>query len=347
MTLESSGVMYRLELTTIPKKIYKESDQLWPVEEDKEQETYDTESWAFYIVAKITQCDRPIHPSGAKIELITNGRLVKTLTLDEEYLAEYLVPEEMVASQTEKAFILVWNHFIEPTALNIDILRYTLQVRDAKGMRFENALDIPLRRYDQKAVLLFPLKGKSIIAVGHEFNEHHRLERSQFAYDIFPLGPNAEMIRKDGTTNEDWWGFGVPVIAPADGVVVYAREDIPENERPNVLPDRAFFKTVPDPLMATAGNCVVIDHGNEEFSLLAHLKQGSVLVQKGEHVNQGQKIGCVGNSGRSGAPHLHYELMSGPAFGCDGLPSHFENLKLLGLEGKVASPKRGLFLVAE
>jgi murein DD-endopeptidase MepM/ murein hydrolase activator NlpD len=108
-----------------------------------------------------------------------------------------------------------------------------------------------------------------------------------------------------------------------------------------------FYESVADPLSATAGNHVILDHGNQEYSFLAHLGHGSVTVRKGDHVVKGQQIGQVGNSGRSGAPHLHYSLRRSPAFICDGLPSRFDNLKLLGLKGSLTSPKRGLFFIAE
>lgn len=336
-----------MELNTIPMRIYKESDQLWPVEEDGQPDTYDTESWSFYIVAKLTRCGKPIHPLSAKIELISNKNVIKTLTVRRSYLEQFTVPEEKIATRTRKIYLLIWNHFIEPRALEIDSLRYTLLVQDSKKARFENTLEIPVRHYEQKAKLIFPLRGKCIVAVGHEYNEHHRLERNQFANDVFPLGPNGELIRKDGSANEDWWGYGASIVAPAEGVAIYARDDIPENERPGVLPDEDFYNNIPDQLTATAGNHAIIDHGHQEYSFLAHLKHGSVEVQKGDNVTKGQLIGCVGNSGRSGAPHLHYGLMSDPDFSCDGLPSHFENLVLLGLKGRIKSPRRGLFLVAE
>jgi hypothetical protein len=327
-----------LKLNTVPKRIYKESDQLWPA--DKLLKAYDTESWSFYTVARTTESVKPVRPLAAKIELISKRNVVKTISLRRSYLEQAWIPEE-------KVDLLVWNHFIEPRTLEIDSLRYNMQVQDAKGVRFENALEIPLRRYEQKAKLVFPVKGKCIVAVGHEYNEHHRWERSQFAYDIFLLGRNGELIREEGSGNENWWGYGIPVIAPSDGIAVYARDDIPENERPGVLPNEAFYKNVPDQLNATAGNHVIIDHGHEEYSLIAHLKHGSVAVEKGDHIKRGQQIGLVGNSGRSGAPHIHYALRNSPDFICDGLPSHFENLKLFGLEGSVTSPKRGLFLIAE
>jgi hypothetical protein len=327
-----------LKFSTAPSVIYKESDQLWPA--DKLLAAYDSESWSFYLIAKITEGVKPIRPLNAEIKLISEKNVVRTISMTGKYLEQLLVPEE-------KVDLLIWNRFVEPKTLDIDNMHYTLRVEDAKNTRFENTLEISLLRYKQKARLIFPIKGKCIVAVGHEYNEHHRWDRSQFAYDIFPLGPEGQLARDRGGWNKEWWGYGIPVIAPSAGVVIYARDDIPENKRPSVLPSENFYKSIADPLNATAGNHTIIDHGNDEYSLLAHLKHGSVAVQKGDNVAKGQQIGLVGNSGRSGAPHLHYALRNAPDFICDGLPSRFENLKLFGLKGSVTSPKRGLFLIAE
>ena len=51
---------------------------------------------------------------------------------------------------------------------------------------------------------------------------------------------------------------------------------------------------------------VKIDHGNGFLSLYAHLRAASVA--NGASVMQGQKIGEVGNTGRSTGAHLHYEV---------------------------------------
>ena len=54
------------------------------------------------------------------------------------------------------------------------------------------------------------------------------------------------------------------------------------------------------------GNVVEIDHGNGYLTRYAHLENTRVL--KGQKVTRGQRIGQVGMSGNSFAPHLHYEI---------------------------------------
>ena len=55
------------------------------------------------------------------------------------------------------------------------------------------------------------------------------------------------------------------------------------------------------------GNHVIIDHGYGYKTLYAHMSRFD--VNKGERVSRGQKIGEVGNTGTSTAPHLHYEVI--------------------------------------
>lgn len=54
------------------------------------------------------------------------------------------------------------------------------------------------------------------------------------------------------------------------------------------------------------GNQVEIDHGYGYVTFYAHIKD--IFVRKGEIVKRGQKIASVGNTGKSTAPHLHYEV---------------------------------------
>ena len=77
---------------------------------------------------------------------------------------------------------------------------------------------------------------------------------------------------------------GQPVHAAADGVVS------------NVIKSRKGL-----------GNVVEIDHGNGYMTRYAHL--ADIEVSKGRKVEKGKRIGYVGVSGNSFAPHLHYEVM--------------------------------------
>lgn len=76
---------------------------------------------------------------------------------------------------------------------------------------------------------------------------------------------------------------GTPVYATADGVV--------------------GFGTGSD---KSAGNVVEILHDGGYVTTYAHL--GAVYVSKGQHVRCGQKIGTVGMTGKTYAPHLHYGI---------------------------------------
>lgn len=59
------------------------------------------------------------------------------------------------------------------------------------------------------------------------------------------------------------------------------------------------------------GNYVIIQHVDGNHTLYAHLAQGSITVNVGDSVKQGQVIGKVGNSGNSTGPHLHFEVRIG------------------------------------
>ena len=54
------------------------------------------------------------------------------------------------------------------------------------------------------------------------------------------------------------------------------------------------------------GNNVIVDHGYGYKTLYAHLDK--IRVKKGQRLQRGDAIGEVGSTGRSTAPHLHYEV---------------------------------------
>lgn len=56
------------------------------------------------------------------------------------------------------------------------------------------------------------------------------------------------------------------------------------------------------------GNCIIINHGGGLWTLYGHLKPGGILVEKGETVKRGEKIGLVGMTGTATGYHLHFEV---------------------------------------
>ena len=54
------------------------------------------------------------------------------------------------------------------------------------------------------------------------------------------------------------------------------------------------------------GNTITIDHGFGYSTFYAHIKE--IKIRKGDKVVRGQIIATVGNTGKSTAPHLHYEV---------------------------------------
>jgi len=212
----------------------------------------------------------------------------------------------------------------------------------------ERTLKIPILSCEQKTKLVFPMKGTFMVVLGHDFNEAHSLGRSQhFAYDIFGMGPHWEITRNGGAKVADFCTWGREVIAPADGVVVYARNDVPDQPRPGTV-DTSIQEHLPNPGYAGPGNHLLLNHGNNEYSSLGHLQHGSVRVKTGDRVKSGDVVGLAGNSS-SPIPHLHYQLTYGEhLFLADGLPSKFENvyMELLGNPIRIAAPKRGTALEA-
>lgn len=131
-------------------------------------------------------------------------------------------------------------------------------------------------------------------------NYHYEGPGERYAFDFVQM-KDGSSYKGDPAKNESYYAFGSQAVAPADGKVVVVVNDIPDND-----PVGTFNETQP------AGNNVVIDHGNGEYSLVAHLKMGSVSVKVGDIVKTGDPIGLCGNSGNSSEAHIHFQVADDP-----------------------------------
>lgn len=144
-------------------------------------------------------------------------------------------------------------------------------------------------------------------------------DSQRFAIDWIRADGEGRVVVGDPANLSNWVGFGEPILAAEDGVVIEARDGLPD-QVPGTLPDPSTIT-----IDTIDGNSVVIDHGNDVHSFYAHLVNGSVAVRVGDRVQAGQQIGLLGNSGNTSAPHLHFHVMTGVSpLGSDGIPYVFD-----------------------
>jgi murein DD-endopeptidase MepM/ murein hydrolase activator NlpD len=64
-----------------------------------------------------------------------------------------------------------------------------------------------------------------------------------------------------------------------------------------------------------AGYYLVLHADGEAYDYAyMHLKEGSILVKPGDHVEAGQQLAGVGHTGAAQGDHLHFEVWQGPWF---------------------------------
>ncbi len=189
----------------------------------------------------------------------------------------------------------------------------------------------------------------------HRLGDSHRTALNQrYAYDFgmrrhqpasntwTSLLPGTDT---DNLKNSDYLIWGKEARAAADGVVVGCWNTAPGNASPG---DKTAYQNT---AMPTGGNVVDILHANGSISHYSHLQTGSIpaalcpnsctdyssdetdtwkvagqkscsewLAVPGAQVSKGQKLGLIGNSGNSTAPHLHFHVTDA----MEGRPVYFD-----------------------
>lgn len=158
---------------------------------------------------------------------------------------------------------------------------------------------------------------RSIFAIdGHVYSPE------RFAIDWEKIGANNDTRNGGSTRNENWWGWGEPILAVADGDVTEAVDEFPDNT-PRELP--------PVTLDNIAGNHIVLRVSQNCFVTYAHLQRGSIRVRAGDHVHRGDVLGMLGNSGNSTGAHLHLQVTDrNSVLQSHGLPFVFSDFTYLG-----------------
>jgi hypothetical protein len=138
---------------------------------------------------------------------------------------------------------------------------------------------------------------------------------ARYALDLRQMDEQGRFVAGDPAQPASYPGYGTYVYAVAPGEVVSTVDELPE-QVPGAAPEPGTFGAGRD-----GGNSVVIRLRNGTYASYGSLQAGSVIVTPGAHVRRGQPIAKLGNSGNSAAPHLHFQLMSGPSpIGANGVP---------------------------
>ena len=188
-----------------------------------------------------------------------------------------------------------------------------------------------------------PLEGDHWLAANGPGNEpdHRRTLLSlngegriaqRFAIDWVRLFEDGRTFRGDPQSNASYRAFGANALAVADAIVVETLDGLPEN-----VPD-PVARAVPITPTTISGNYILLELGDGEYAVYAHLQPGSLRVKKGDRVRRRQILALVGNTGNSSEPHLHFHIADRPrAIDAEGVPYAFASFRLEA-EPEVVTP---------
>lgn len=125
--------------------------------------------------------------------------------------------------------------------------------------------------------------------------------KNQVIDSSYRFGSTQNGVRLPHDGVEFYNEYGTAVIAALDGTILFAGNDEiePWGRFKNFYGNMVIIEHAPDPI------------GQRYYSLYAHLSK--IVVQTGDFVSQGQKIGEVGFSGGAIGSHLHFEVRLGQA----------------------------------
>jgi murein DD-endopeptidase MepM/ murein hydrolase activator NlpD len=180
--------------------------------------------------------------------------------------------------------------------------------------------------------LVLPFKGTWTVFWGGDTkaqNYHVENQAQKNAFDLM-IFKDGKSYKTDGRTNDDYYAFGLELMAPCDGDIVLVVDGIKDN-MPGVM----------NPVYVH-GNSVIIKTANNEYLFFAHFKQHSVRVKEGQKISRGTVLGLCGNSGNSSEPHLHFHIQNVEDMNiATGVKCYFDEVIINGQLRKDYSPVKG------
>lgn len=136
-----------------------------------------------------------------------------------------------------------------------------------KEVFLPGAKPLPEIQYIKQKVFAWPIRAKNRLTSG-------------FGWRVHPITGS----RAFHTGIDIGAASGTPILAAADGVVVFAGDG------------------------GSYGNMIILRHKNGLYTVYGHASK--LIAKKGKYVKRGQKIALVGSTGASTGPHLHFEVKS-------------------------------------
>jgi murein DD-endopeptidase MepM/ murein hydrolase activator NlpD len=252
--------------------------------------------------------------------------------------------EKTLASTTKLAprqSLFLGSHaFLIP--IECDGLRITTIAEDDGNRTVQGMITLRLMEYRSKNKYRFPVQGTWYVSAGANlFSGHRWVVCQEFGLDLVRLGESGSFYAGSGSTVKNHYGYGSEVLAAADGTIVKSvdcfvdsSKRLPQENESNEMYWKRLLATTSEWLVSeaarAAGNHVLIRHDGKEYSLYGHLQPSSICVEEGENVRVGQVIGCLGHSGNSPFPHLHFHVCDGEDFMyARVLPIRFSNVTVL------------------
>lgn len=317
----------------------------------------------------VNQSDVPVRVAAVHLELLAGGTVRQTRTLDSTEVERWGSNAEGLQALADQVPWQVCGDALVPPGVKLGgpvleagqallIFRQPMAMdgpRDALRVRVEGeqggtpvqlTASVPVRTGFSRTQFRFPMNGVAYVGWAPSLHSGHRFVPAQeFAIDVARTGPGGRTHRGDGQKFSDYFAYGNDILAAADGRVVAAVDGVAEFEAVMQRPGEADedylrrhqagqAQRAALGLNGVAGNHVVLDHGNGEYSFYAHLKPGTVRVKPGEAVLAGQVLGALGSSGNSTEPHLHFHVCDAPdPLNCAGIPVLFRDVSILWANG--------------
>jgi hypothetical protein len=167
-----------------------------------------------------------------------------------------------------------------------------------------------LNTYNQKNKYILPFQGEWLVVNGglsKRSSHSWDIPAQRYAYDFLIVNMDGKSFENSRKDVRNYYCYGRNILAPADGTVIETYNSCDDG--------RIMPFNLPDPYKKNMlGNYVIIEHSDQEYTLLAHLQKGSILFAAGEKVKQGDLIAKCGNTGNSSEPHLHFQLQNSREF---------------------------------